>query len=216
MSKDTEQFLQILKSAKGGDDRAFDKILIELEPELKKIAKRYFISGSDPQDVLQESRIGVWKAVIDFDETKDMSFKNFALNLCVKRHVITAVAAANRKKFDLHNNATSLDTAVWTSEDDSEQSLADFIADTEMPLIDRLVQNEEYEENSNKVTKRLTPLEKAIFTEYSLEESYRDIATSLGIKPKAVDNALMRIRNKSREIYGQYIDNYEKDCKNNP
>lgn len=204
MSKDTDQFLRLLNSAKGGDDRAFDKILSELEPELKKIAKRYFISGSDPQDVLQEGRIGVWKAVMDFDENKDMSFKNFALNLCVKRHVITAVAAANRKKFDLHNNAASLDTAVWTGEEDSEQSLADFIADTDMPLLDRLVQNEEYEENSNKVTKRLTPLERAIFAEYSCDESYKDIAVALGIKPKAVDNALMRIRKKANDVWTQY------------
>jgi len=211
MSKDTEQFLRLLNSAKGGDDRAFDKILLELEPELKKIAKRYFISGSDPQDVLQEGRIGVWKAVMDFDENKDMSFKNFALNLCVKRHVITAVAAANRKKFDLHNNAASLDTAVWTGEEDSEQSLADFIADTEMPLIDRLVQSEEYEENSEKVTKRLTPLERAIFTEYSCDESYKDIAVALDIKPKAVDNALMRIRKKANDVWTQY----EKSTKEN-
>lgn len=211
MSKDTEQFLRLLNSAKGGDDRAFDKILLELEPELKKIAKRYFISGSDPQDVLQEGRIGVWKAVMDFDENKDMSFKNFALNLCVKRHVITAVAAANRKKFDLHNNAASLDTAVWTGEEDSEQSLADFIADTEVPLIDRLVQSEEYEENSEKVTKRLTPLERAIFTEYSYDESYKDIAVALDIKPKAVDNALMRIRKKANDVWTQY----EKSTKEN-
>ena len=211
MSKDTDQFLRLLNSAKGGDDRAFDKILSELEPELKKIAKRYFISGSDPQDVLQEGRIGVWKAVMDFDESKDMSFKNFALNLCVKRHVITAVAAANRKKFDLHNNATSLDTAVWTGEEDSEQSLADFIADTDTPLLDRLVQNEEYEENSNKVTKRLTPLERAIFAEYSCDESYKDIAVALDIKPKAVDNALMRIRKKANDVWTQH----EKSTKEN-
>lgn len=211
MSKDTDQFLRLVSSAKGGDDRAFDKILLELEPELKKIAKRYFISGSDPQDVLQEGRIGVWKAVMDFDDSKNMSFKNFALNLCVKRHVITAVKAANRQKFDLHNNAASLDTAVWTGEEDSEQSLADFIADTEMPLIDRLVLNEEYEENSTKVAKRLTPLEKAIFSEYFCEESYKDIADTLGIKSKAVDNALMRIRKKSSEVYQQYMENCEKE-----
>lgn len=211
MSKDTEQFLRLLKSAKNGDDRAFDKILSELEPELKKIAKRYYISGSDPQDVLQEGRIGVWKAVQDFDEDKDTTFKNFALNLVVKRHVITAVAAANRKKFDLHNNAASLDTAVWTGEDDSEQSLADFIADTEMPLLDQLLQKEEYEENSTKVTKRLTPLERAIFMEYSCEESYKDIAEALDIKPKAVDNALMRIRKKANDVWTQY----EKTTKEN-
>lgn len=204
MSKDTEQFLRLLKSAKNGDDRAFDKILFELEPELKKIAKRYYISGSDPQDVLQEGRIGVWKAVQDFDEDKDTTFKNFALNLVVKRHVITAVAAANRKKFDLHNNAASLDTAVWTGEDDSEQSLGDFIADTETPLLDQMLQREEYEENSTKVTKRLTPLERAIFLEYSCEESYKDIAEALDIKPKAVDNALMRIRKKANDVWTQY------------
>lgn len=207
MSKDTEYVLRLVKSAKEGDNRAFDTIMGELEPELKKIAKQYYIAGSDPEDVLQEGRIGVWTAVQDFDSTKGMAFKNFALNLVVKRHVFTAVSAANRKKFDLHNNAASLDTAVWTGEEDSEQKLADFIADTETPFIDQLMQKEEFEENSSKVMARLTSMERAIFLEYGSEESYKDIADALGIKAKAVDNALMRIRKKAKEVWEQYEKN---------
>lgn len=205
MSKDSDRTLKLVYAARNGDERAFEQILRELEPELKKITRHLFIRGGDQQDILQEARIGVWKAVQDFDETKNTKFKNFALNLCVKRNIITAVSAATRKKFDVHNDAASLDSQIWFGDDD-ERSLADIIPDNSAPLLESILQREEFEEAAKRLLSRLTQLERAIFLEYSYEESYKDIADALGIKPKAVDNALMRIRKKALEVWGQYQD----------
>ena len=53
----------------------------------------------------------------------------------------------------------------------------------------------------NQICNKLTKLERAIFQEYMKSQSYNDIAENLGIKSKAVDNALMRIRKKASELY---------------
>ena len=208
MSRQDEKTLALVREARENTpkgQRAFEKLMRGLEPDLRKIASRYYINGSDYQDVLQECRIGVWKAVQDFDENGGMSFRNFSINLCCKRHVITAMAAANRKKYDLHNNAVSLDTPISTGDDENEQSLSDFIQDQAAPMITHILVREEFDENALRVRKRLTQLEAAIFDEYSFEESYRDIADSLGVKSKTVDNALMRIRRKSVDVYQDFL-----------
>ncbi len=58
--KDTEQILQSLAvKAKSGDEDAFNQILKILDNDLRKLAGKYYINGSDENDVLQECRIGV-------------------------------------------------------------------------------------------------------------------------------------------------------------
>lgn len=190
--------------ARSKDERAFERLMRDHEPEIRKLASRFFISGSERQDVIQEGRIGLWKAVHDFDPAGGMTFRNFA-NLCCRRHIITAMAAANRKKYDPLNNAVSLDMPIATSDDDSEQSLADFIQDPTPPTINLMETSEEFSLLSNKVRRKLTQLEEAIFTEYTFDGSYKDIADELGISSKTVDNALIRVRSKSREVFSEYI-----------
>lgn len=192
--------------AKEGDNQAFEQILGILDPEIKKRFGKYFIPGADEQDVLQECRIGVWKAVRDYSNDGGMTFKNFAIGLCCKRHLITAFAHANRKKFDLQNNACSLDAPVLTGEDDLQQTLADFVQDKTFDLLNDIIAKEEYQANMSEIESKLTPLEKDIFYQYAQNDSYKEIAENLDCKPKTVDNALMRIRKKANEVYKKYSD----------
>jgi RNA polymerase sporulation-specific sigma factor len=202
------QLLSLVRRAKKGDNRAFSLILKELEPDIKKKTNRFYIRGSEKEDVLQEARIGLWKAIEDFDENGGMAFRYFAVNLCVPRRLITQISSANRNKFKLQNEAISLATPVRTDLDDSEQSLGDFIEDDKSDLLVDILVQEEYEELSDILKIRLTPLEKSVFEKYSEEDSYKDIARALDQTPKAVDNALMRIRKKAREVFTQYQDGF--------
>jgi RNA polymerase sporulation-specific sigma factor len=202
------QLLSLVRRAKKGDDRAFSLILKELEPDIKKKTNRFYIRGSEKEDVLQEARIGLWKAIEDFDENGGMAFRYFAVNLCVPRRLITQISSANRNKFKLQNEAISLATPVRTDLDDSEQSLGDFIEDDKSDLLVDILVQEEFEELSDILKIRLTPLEKSVFEKYSEEDSYKDIARALDQTPKAVDNALMRIRKKAREVFTQYQDGF--------
>jgi RNA polymerase sporulation-specific sigma factor len=157
------QLLSLVRRAKKGDDRAFSLILKELEPDIKKKTNRFYIRGSEKEDVLQEARIGLWKAIEDFDENGGMAFRYFAVNLCVPRRLITQISSANRNKFKLQNEAISLATPVRTDLDDSEQSLGDFIEDDKSDLLVDILVQEEFEELSDILKIRLTPLEKSVF-----------------------------------------------------
>lgn len=206
----TDEQLNILATkAKDGDNEAFAAILAILDGDLKKLAKRFYIVGSDDQDVLQECRIGVLKAVKDFDSREGMTFKNFCISMCCKRHLITAMSHANTQKFRIQNEAVSLSAPVSQSEDEGVQTYADYIPDKECNLLENLIEREEYDHNIGLIVNKLTKLEHAVFNQYSSSStSYKDIASDLNCKPKTVDNALMRIRKKATDSYVQYWSSY--------
>jgi RNA polymerase sporulation-specific sigma factor len=204
VAQTAEQLLHLVRKAKKGDQRAFDLILKELEPDIKKKINRFYIRGGESADVLQEARIGLWKAIEDFNEDGGMAFRYFAVNLCVPRRLITQISSANRNKFKLQNDAISLATPVRTEIEDSEQSLADFIQDENSDMLSDILIREQFDELADLLNTRLTPLEKSVFEKYAEEDSYKDIAKSLNQTPKAVDNALMRIRKKAREVLATY------------
>lgn len=56
-----------------------------------------YIAGGDSDDLIQEGMLGLFKAVKDFDETRDVTFSSFA-SMCVNRQIMTAVTISNRKK----------------------------------------------------------------------------------------------------------------------
>jgi RNA polymerase sporulation-specific sigma factor len=198
----------LVVKAKNGDQRSFDQILTILDPDIKKLAHKYYIVGSDENDVIQECRIGVWKAVKDFDDSMGMTFKNFSLSLCCKRHLITAMSHANTQKFKLQNEAVSLSAPVSLNEEDGIQTYADYIPDQNSDLLENYIIQEEFETNLGLISDKLTKLEMSIFTQYAYNSSYKDIAKALDVKPKTVDNALMRIRKKSAESYQIYLTSF--------
>jgi RNA polymerase sporulation-specific sigma factor len=203
MATEEVRIVNIVKKAKKGDKRSFNFLLKLVEPDLKKIASHFFILGGDREDVLQELRLGVVKAVNSYDPTKDTTFKNFCVNLVCKRHLATAISSAKRMKNSILNDSISLDAPII---------LADFIPDRLNPfdespetnLIEDIIIKEEFEQTSYLLKQKLTPLEEDIFTEYGYNSSYKEISNSLNVPPKCVDNALTRIRKKATEVYITY------------
>jgi RNA polymerase sporulation-specific sigma factor len=204
MYDDEHRLIILARKAKEGDEKAFSEIVKILENDIKKIASKFYISGSDDQDVFQECKIGMWKAVKDFNENGGMSFKNFSLGLCVKRHLLTAISHANTLKFKLQNEAVSLSAPTSTQSDDVTLTYADVIIDHNSDLEQNYIAQEEFHDNLELIKEKLTSLELSIFGQYAFNSSYKDIAKALDVKPKTVDNALMRIRKKSSEIYKSY------------
>lgn len=218
----TEDFriVRIVNRAKAGNQAAFKKLLKMVEPDLKKIAPRFFIVGGDREDVMQELRLGVFKAVNSYDCTKDTTFKNFCVNLVCKRHLATAIASAKRMKNSALNDSISLDAPFILNDDGNFHSLGDYIPDKKNPytdspevnLVEDLVVREELELNSEMLLNKLTPLEADIFVEYGHNSSYKEISSTLNVPAKCVDNALTRIRKKASEVYIQFKDDEKKDA----
>lgn len=221
MATEDISIIRLVNKAKRGDEQAFKTLLKLVDSDLKKIAGHYFILGGDKEDVMQELRLGVYKAVNCYDSTKDTSFKNFCINLVCKRHLATAISSAKRMKNSALNDSISLDAPIILGDDGNLQTLADFIPEKQNPydespecnLVEDILIKEEYEINTSRLLEKLTPLEAEIFKKYGLNSSYKEISISLSVPAKCVDNALTRIRKKAAEVYIQFRYENDKDSK---
>lgn len=184
---------EIVYLAKNGDDLATEYIVKKYMDFVRIKFKSYFLAGADHDDVLQEGMIGLYKAIRDFDKEKKVMFRTFA-ELCITRHIITAVKSSTRKKHLPLNGYVSLDkpetdytyfesTNFWRE----QESL-----DPEQIMIEK----ENVNGMKGKINKNLSPFEAQVLMYYLNGYSYVKIAELLDKEPKSVDNALQRIKKK--------------------
>ena len=162
-------------------------------------ASKFFMVGSEKEDILQEGYIGLYKAVKSFDGQKQNSFKTFA-GICIERQLITAIKTSNRQKHIPLNSSFSLNLSAF--DDNDETTILD-ILDTKLaedPL-DTITKREYMEFVETKIDKNLSTFEKQVLEKYIQGESYVDIAQKLNSQVKSVDNAIQRIRKKAIKCF---------------
>ena len=162
-------------------------------------ANKFFMVGSEKDDMLQEGYIGLYKAVKSFDKEKQNSFKTFA-GLCIERQMITAVKNSNRQKHIPLNSSLSLNSGAYDEDDDTEvMEILDTRKTGEDPL-DIVTKKEYFTVVENAIDDSLSDFEKKVLQHYTNGESYAEIAQKLQSKVKSVDTAIQRIRKKAMKI----------------
>lgn len=190
----------LIAAGRIGNGAAADVLLRRYMPMVKAEAKPLFLKGADEEDLIQEGMLGLFQALRDYDADRGASFKTFAV-LCVRRHLCSAVEASARRKHDPLNTAVSYDVPDLPDAYDAATS-----SDTDAMFSPEDNPEEAYisEESSRRlmedIRKELSPLERQVFDLYLEGVNYRDIAARLGRKPKSIDNALQRIRHKTRQL----------------
>lgn len=181
------------------DNQALD-CLIERYKDIVSIkANKFFMVGSEKEDMLQEGYIGLYKAVKSYNSEKQNSFKTFA-GLCIERQMITAVKNSNRQKHIPLNSSLSLNAGAYNEDDDTEIiDILDTRKTAENPL-DIVTQKEYFTIVEKAINNSLSDFEKKVLIHYKNGESYAKIAESLGSKVKSVDTAIQRIRKKANKI----------------
>lgn len=184
---------EIVKLAKDGNDRATEYIINKYMDFVRIKFRSYFLAGADRDDILQEGMIGLYKAIRDFDKDKKVMFKTFA-ELCITRHIITAVKSSTRKKHIPLNGYVSLDkpetdytyfesTNFWREQKglDPEQIM---------------IEKENVKGMECQIDELLSPFEAQVLMYHLNGFSYSKTAELLKKEPKSVDNALQRIKKK--------------------
>lgn len=185
-----------------GDQSAMDYLLEKYKHLARNKAKALFLIGGDRDDLIQEGMIGLYKAIRDFDPTKDSSFFNFA-DLCISRQIYTAINASNRKKNIPLNTYISLYSPAYGENGDAEEKekLVDTIHQGNVSNPEELVIDKE---NTSMIeyelVRRLSNLEKQVLDLYMGDLKYIQIAEVLGKEPKTIDNALTRIKTKLNQV----------------
>ncbi len=158
----------------------------------------YYFVGADLSDVMQEARIGFYKAVRDFRDGFNCSFKSFA-NMCVNRHLISVVKTMNNQKNEILNHSVSLEKQIRHG--DTEFKLLDVLIDNQLKEPEALyIFNETQRELAKKIIVRLSKLELLVISHVLEGYNYREIAEKLNKEPKAIDNALQRARRKMAKL----------------
>ena len=172
-------------------------------------ANKFFMIGSEKEDMLQEGYIGLYKAVKSYDEKKQNSFKTFA-GLCIERQMITAVKNSNRQKHIPLNSSLSLNSGAYDENDNTEVlDVLDTRRTGEDPL-DIITKKEYFTLVETSINESLSDFEKKVLSYYKNGESYAEIAQKLQSKVKSVDTAIQRIRKKAIKIK-QKIEEGEKE-----
>ncbi len=188
---------QIVLKIKQGDEKALSYLLEKYKNLVNIKVGRYFIIGAEKEDIMQEGMIGLFKAIRNFKEEKQNTFKSFA-NICIERQLITAIKSSNRQKHMPLNSYLSLNTAAYdNNEEDSVELIDTFDSKTIEDPLETVMKQEYYQEVENAVNKNLSKFEKQVLNQFIKGESYVTIAQKLDAPVKSVDNAIQRIRKKA-------------------
>ena len=185
----------LVVSARDGDQNASCELVRRYRGLIRSKARSYFLVGADRDDVIQEGMVGLFKAIRDYDPTRQASFHSFA-ELCVTRQIITAVKSATRRKHSPLNGYVSLSRST-SLEEDGERLLSDILAAKEICDPATIVISA-WETNFIRtgMADALSPFESQVLRLYTNGRSYQEIADSLNRHTKAVDNALQRVKRK--------------------
>ena len=194
----------IITLIQAGDNNALEFIIDKYNDIVNIKASKFFASGIEREDIIQEGLIGLYKATKSYNMEKQNSFKTFA-NLCIERQLITSIKSANRQKNIPLNSAFSLNAPVYEEDDIDILGILDNKT-AEDPL-ETITKKEYYNLVESKIDESLSEFEKRVLNEYKLGKSYSDIATGLNSKIKSVDTAIQRIKKKANKIKKQ-IENY--------
>ncbi len=175
--------------------QATDALMERYKELVRSKARTYFLIGADRDDVVQEGMIGLYKAIMDFQPEKDSSFRTFA-QLCIVRQILSAIRVSSRLKHLPLNEYISLNRPV-NDEDGKETMMIDLLPDPNSRSPEEILTGmEERRRLDEQINALLSPMEKRVLELFLQGLDYTQIAEKMDKKPKSVDNALQRVKQK--------------------
>jgi RNA polymerase sporulation-specific sigma factor len=188
--------LALVLRARNGDTFALDELIRRYSGFVRMKSSSYFLAGGDTEDLQQEGLVGLYKAMRDYRPDKEASFRSFA-ELCITRQIITAIKSATRYKHSPLNGYVSFSQTPAGHDEAMDCTLGDSLPG---PTVDdpsrRVIATQELGELICVLGTALSRLESQVLTLYLEGRSYEEIGTHVECDPKAVDNALQRVKRK--------------------
>lgn len=185
---------ELIEKFKTGDDFALEELLKQNKPLINQIARKYFLIGAEIDDLIQEGMIGLYRAIVTFDNSRDVNFKSYA-RVCIERAVFNAIKSANSKKNLPLNQSVSL-SVQDNNDSDGDDDIVAYVTWDDSDPESILINRENYTKLFEKATQNLSVFEKNVLKLYLDGLTYTEIAEKLDKSAKSVDNGLTRIKAK--------------------
>lgn len=177
---------ELIKKFNMGNDQAEKCMLKRYFYLIKRIINSFYIMGCGKDDLLQESMIGLFKAMKSYDERHKISFKAYA-EICIRRQIISALRKS--KNYEIVYKISLFNYF-------GNECLMEQLCDDSFNPEDILISEEEKNNLIDFASLGLSDYEKSVLYEYSSGKTYKEIAEALNTDLKSVDNALQRVRKK--------------------
>ena len=186
---------ELIHKHRGGDSRAAEILLSRYRNFAQMKARSYFLVGAERDDIVQESMIGLYKAIRDFQPDRQTSFRAFA-DVCITRQLITAIRSARCQKHQPLNSYLSLSKPL-AAEEDPDRVLMDVLTGPAMlDPAEVVIAAEDLGDIKAAFDRLLSQFETEVLRLYADGKSYHQIAALLEREVKSIDNALQRIKRK--------------------
>ena len=170
------------------DHLAVEELLSRYKNLVRAIARRFYITTGDIEDLVQEGMITLYNAILSYNDSK-IPLKSY-LSICIERKMISMVRTAQGKKHSPMQNYLPLE--------ESAQNMQNFtISSTPEDVI---LGEESFVELLQSMQKELSSFEYSILQLYIQGQSVLEIATQQKSNIKSVENALQRAKKKLRRL----------------
>lgn len=178
MQKDMEHHVAL---AKQGSHEDMEYIFREYKSSIAACAYKLRTPYFDFDDAVQEGNIGLFRAIVSYCPDNGAKFSTYAKK-CILNSIITAYNLSNSQKHQILNTAQSLE------EEEVPHNLeTDFLIKE---------QNKEFIRTAKQ---KLSKFEFLVFSLYTMQYSYKEIAQMTAKDVKSINNAVQRIHKKLRK-----------------
>lgn len=177
---------ELISAFRGGDLSACEQLLNKYKPIVLRVARRFFLSGGETEDLVQEGMCGLYSAMQKFQRG---DFAPYAYS-CIKNRIIDAVKHSESYKNLALNSSLSIDGGTL--------NLVSGAVNPE----DEVIKSESRDELTALMRKYLSPLEYRVMSMYVDGASMSEMCSALNKNYKSVDNAISRSKNKLQRILG--------------
>mgnify|MGYP001851867261 FL=1 len=173
---------RLAELSQGGDKNATELLLKRYKNVVLSVARRFFLSGGETEDLVQEGMCGLYSAIGGYSEGKS-GFSSYATR-CIRNRIIDAVKATSGAKHSALNNflpIVEVGEELYPSRQNPE---------------DELIKRENRREFLQKISKNLSSFEFQVTVMYMDGLTMAEMSSSTGKPIKSIDNALQRAKRK--------------------
>ena len=173
---------RLAELSQSGDKNATELLLKRYKNVVLYVARRFFLSGGETEDLVQEGMCGLYSAIGGYSEGKS-GFSSYATR-CIRNRIIDAVKATSGAKHSALNNflpIVEVGEELYPSRQNPE---------------DELIKRENRREFLQKISKNLSSFEFQVTVMYMDGLTMAEMSSSTCKPIKSIDNALQRAKRK--------------------
>ena len=170
-----------LDGAKNGDAKDIEYIFKAFKKSVYACASKLRGINFDFDDAVQEGNIGLFKAILSYSENGGASFSTYAKK-CILNSMLSAKTSQGAQKHQVLTMAQGLEDNIMPQNPETD-----------------IITKEQNREFIKIAKQKLSAFEFLVFSLYTMQYSYKEIAALTGKNEKSINNAIQRIHTKLRK-----------------